>query len=62
MAKNKEEVEFFKAIREKKILSTKGVGESIRNKPDLLYEIIWVRRQWNDIFKLLNKRNLSRVY
>lgn len=55
MAKNKEKDDLLKAIREKKNLKYKG--RDIRIKPDLPFEIIQARRQWNGIFKRLNERN-----
>ena len=57
MAKVKERI--LKAAREKQSINYKGTP--IRLSTDFSTEILQARREWQDIFKVLNGKNLVRI-
>ena len=57
MLKNKDKERILKATREKKLTIYRGVF--IRLCADFSKEILWARRNWQEIFKVMNSRNLQ---
>ena len=51
MAKIKGKESILKAAREKQRVNCKGIP--IRLSADLSTEMLWVRREWQDIFEVL---------
>ena len=60
LTKIKDTEKLLKAAREKQQITYKGTP--IRLKADLSTEILQVRREWQDIFKVMKGKNLQQRY
>ena len=57
MPKVKDKERILKAVREKQLVTYKGVP--IRLSADFSNEAMWARRDWQEIFKVMNSRDLQ---
>ena len=60
MPKVKDKERILKAAREKKMVSYKGVP--IRQSADFLKETLQARRDWQEVFKVMKRKDLNLDY